>query len=67
MLAVDSETGDFRKYTRVLKLDWEVSKKHGGRLLNTYHRRYVLFSLASFVGLSRYLNTLRNNRKGNTL
>ena len=67
MLATDSETGDFRKYTKVLKLDWHVSKKHGGHYFNTYHIRYILFAIASLIGLSDILNILRNKRKGNNL
>ena len=67
MLATDSETGDFRKYVKVLKLDWHVSKKYGGHYFNTYHVRYVLFSIASAIGLSNFLNIIRNKRKGNKL
>jgi len=67
MLATDSETGDFKKYVKVLKLDWAVSRKYGGHYFNNYHIRYIVFSIAAALGLSNILNILRNKRKGNNL
>jgi len=65
ILATDSETGDLRKYVRVLKLDWVVSKKYGGYIFNSYHRRYLIYSLLFFFGLGNFLNRIKNIKRGN--
>lgn len=65
ILATDSETGDLRKYVKVLKLDWIVSKMHGGYRFNSYHRRYLMYSIPCFFGLGNFLNKLKNLNRGN--
>jgi glycosyltransferase involved in cell wall biosynthesis len=65
ILATDSETGDLVKYIKVLKLDWNVSKKYGGSSFNNYHRRYLFYSFISVIHLANILNYIKNKRRKN--
>ncbi len=50
----ESETGSFQKLKRVVKLDYIVSRKHGGRLFSHYAIRYYKFLILDFLHLERF-------------
>lgn len=50
----ESETGSFQKLKRVVKLDYIVSRKHGGRLFSPYAITYYKFLILDFLHLEHF-------------
>lgn len=67
----ESETGTRKGYMRVVSLDYQVSRKHGGRFFSSISRRYYILRVISHLKLYiiwewfHRLRKLRNKAKVN--
>lgn len=46
-----SNSGNFYKNIINIKKDYEISKKYGGKLFNTYHKRFLIIRILQFFKL----------------
>jgi len=46
-----SNSGNFYKNIINIKKDYQISKKYGGKLLNTYHKRFLIIKILQFFKL----------------
>lgn len=54
-----SNSGNFYKNMANIKKDWEISKKYGGRIFNTFHLRYIIISILKFFKLLWFAEMIR--------
>ena len=59
----ESETGSFQKLKRVVKLDYIVSRRHGGRLFSHYAIRYYKFLILDFLHLEHFYYFIKKRKQ----